>query len=234
MKNFLLLILVGALCGNLAAQTFEVVNTQDFYKGSIGEVIKAPLAFKNTTNKPVTLVIRKTNSLIGTSQRNYFCPDGHCLDQKVEEYIARIEPGQSLTTLQVALESGLVPCSSSVKYIAYNRFNPSETVEIELNFVIEEKDVRQHIYTSNDITIQNLYPNPLSTYAEVGYFIQNDRRKAKIVIHNIVGNIVGEYELPASETKVKIRAEDLNAGIYFYTLYIDNEAAMTRKLIVKK
>ena len=51
---------------------------------------------------------------------------------------------------------------------------------------------------------------------------------------HVDGNIVGEYDLNPSETLLRIKTEDLNAGIYFYTLYLDNESVMTRKLIVKK
>jgi hypothetical protein len=45
---------------------------------------------------------------------------------------------------------------------------------------------------------------------------------------------MGEYELPSFESQAKILTGNLNAGIYFYTLYIDGEAVMTRKLIVKR
>ena len=62
----------------------------------------------------------------------------------------------------------------------------------------------------------------------------NDQIKAKIVVHNILGNIVGEYSLPSFENFVRVKTDDLSAGIYFYTLYIDNEGVMTRKLIVRK
>jgi hypothetical protein len=40
--------------------------------------------------------------------------------------------------------------------------------------------------------------------------------------------------MPYNERSIKILADNLSAGIYFYTLYIDNEGVMTRKLIVKK
>jgi hypothetical protein len=58
--------------------------------------------------------------------------------------------------------------------------------------------------------------------------------KAKIVVHSVLGNSMGEYELSIFEKQAKILTGDLNAGIYFYTLYIDGEAVMTRKLIVKR
>jgi hypothetical protein len=45
---------------------------------------------------------------------------------------------------------------------------------------------------------------------------------------------MGDYDLPASETRVKIQADELISGVYFYTVYIDNSGVLTRKLIVRK
>jgi hypothetical protein len=58
--------------------------------------------------------------------------------------------------------------------------------------------------------------------------------KAKVVIHNILGSQVGHYELPVFETKVKIQADELTSGVYFYTVYLDNIGVLTRKLVVRK
>jgi len=82
--------------------------------------------------------------------------------------------------------------------------------------------------------LKDVYPNPIIDNAFVDYQILNEEVKAKIVLHNILGNIIEEYPLISSENKLKIRADGLNAGIYFYTLYIDNDGVITRKLVVKK
>lgn len=231
MKRFFASALICLLGYGLAAQGFEIVELQDSYKGTIGEVIKAPLQFKNNSSKPLTLIIRKANSQIGTSQKNYFCIDGRCLDQKVEDYIVKVDPGQTLTTLNVALEAGLVPGVSSVKYIAYNKSNPGEALELEFHFVVEEKLEKNAVYSSQLITVRDLYPNPVTDFAYLDYKVLDDQIKAKIILHNVLGNPVGEYELPLFENKMKIPTSDLNAGIYFYTLYIDGEGVYTKKLI---
>lgn len=234
MKVFLWLALFTLLSANLAGQNFEITGLQDAYKGSIGDVIKAPLQFKNNTSKSISLIIRKAESQIGTSQKNYFCPDGGCLDQVVEDYIVKVEPGQTLNSFNVALEAGLVPGLSSVKYIAFNKANPNEVLEFDLNFIVEEKETSKNIYSSRAINLQEVYPNPASEFAYVNYKVLSDDAKAKMILHNVLGSPVGEYELPNLESRVKIRTEELNAGIYFYTLYVDNKAVMTRKLVVKK
>jgi hypothetical protein len=216
------------------AQSFEMVGLQENYPGVIGETIKVPLRLKNVTDRPITLIVRKVAAQIGTSQKNYYCIDNQCLDHKTEDFVVRLEANQTLSTLQVALEAGLALGSSTVKYIAFNKSSPAEVFEFELNFQVEEAAEKQDIYSSVNIQLHDVYPNPATDHAWVDYTIFDSQVKAKIMIHNILGNTIEEYPLPVSENKVKIRAEALNPGIYFYTLYIDNEGVITRKLLVKK
>lgn len=234
MKNLLLFVILTLISSCGFAQGFEFTNPQDSYSGTIGETISAPLRFKNTSDKAITLIIRKVNGQIGGTQKNYFCLENNCLDEKIEDYIIKIEPGQVLTNLQIVLEAGLVSGESSLSYVAYSKSNPSNSVEFNLNFTIAEKPEKQNIYSSRFMTLHDVYPNPVVDHAVVDYRILNDQVKAKIVVHNLLGNIVGEYSLPTMENFVRFKTEELSAGIYFYTLYIDNEGVMTRKLIVRK
>jgi hypothetical protein len=222
------------VCWAANAQSFEISDLQESYKGRIGDLIKAPLHFKNNTDKPITLIIRRVDTQIGSLQRNYFCPDNNCLDNRADDFILKIEPGQNSQNFSIGLEAGLLEGFSVVKYAVYNKSNPQDSRQLELNFTVEAKPERGHIYTSSFITIHDVYPNPVTDYATIEYQLHVDHAKTKIVIHNILGNAVTEYELPFSENRIKILADHFNSGIYFYTLYIDNEGVMTRKLIVKK
>ena len=224
--------LLACTCG--FAQGFELASLLDLHKGTIGEIVKAPVRFKNTTDKPITLILRKVSSQIGSTQKNFFCIDNNCLDARVEDYIVRVDAGQTLANFYVALEAGLMPGTSSVRYIAYNKSLPSQPIEFDINFAVDEKPEKQRLYTSRAISVHEIYPNPVVDQAYVDYRILDDRVKAKVRLHNILGTILGEYELPASETMMIIKTYELNAGIYFYTLYLDNEGVMTRKLVVKK
>lgn len=217
------------------AQGFEISALQETYKGTIGETIRVPLRFKNTSDKSMTLIIRKANEQIGSTQKTYFCLDNNCLDQKIEDYIVKVEPGQTLSNFHVALEGGLVSGESSLRYIVYNKSNPAQSLEVDLNFAVDEKGEKtNNIYASRHITLYDVYPNPASDHANVAYKLVNEQVKAKVLVHNILGNLVGEYTLPSLENLVRIKTDDLSSGIYFYTLYIDNEGVTTRKLIVKK
>jgi hypothetical protein len=228
--SVIMIFAAGCLCG----QSFEIAPLQESYKGLIGETIKVPLRFKNTSDKPITLIIRKVTEQIGSTQKKYFCIDNNCLDSKIEDYIIKVEPGQSINNFFVALEAGLNQNESTLRYLAYNKSNPNQSVEVELNFEVDERRDKATIYTSRFITVYDVYPNPAVEEAFVDYDLANDNVNAKILVHNILGNIIGEYSLSSMEKRVRIKTEDQSAGIYFYTLYVESEGVMTRKLIVKK
>jgi hypothetical protein len=235
MRKILFLVsFYAVLLFEASAQSFEIGPLQEVYKGVIGETLKVPVRFTNNSERPITLIIRRVNSTLGGTQKNYFCPENNCLDQKVEDVALRLEPHETISSFQVALEAGLANGISSIKYLAFNKTNPTETMEFDLHFAIEEGSGKADIYTSPHITLHDVYPNPVTDYGFINYSILNEAVAAKIIIHNILGNPIDEYSLPSSENKVKIRAESMNAGIYFYTLYLDEEGVMTRKLIVKK
>lgn len=232
--------LLPVLCGLLisgasVAQSFEVIGKQENYRGFIGDLITAPLTIKNTSQKTIALVIRKGQSQIGGTQRHYLCQTGLCeTEQLIEDLTIRLEPGQSFLNWSVAVEGGLVPLTSTVRYRITNLANPAETVELEYTFIVEEKKHKSEIFHSRHITIHDVYPNPVTDFATINYRLHTETMQAKIVIHNILGSRLEEFELPYLETQVKITADQLSGGIYFYTVYLDNEGVMTRKLIVKK
>lgn len=234
MRHFLWLACIWSITFELPAQSFEVGSLQEVYKGYIGETVKVPLHLTNTTDKPVTLLIRRIGANLGGTQKNYLCPDNNCLDQRIEDFTIRLAPGETLNNFQIALEAGLADGASSVKYLVINRYNPSDNMEFDLHFAVSERSDRESVFSSPHIVLHDIYPNPIVDYAFVNYEMANDEVEAKIIIHNILGNPIDEYNLPSAENKVKIRAESMGAGIYFYTLYLDNEGVVTRKLIVKK
>lgn len=225
-------LLLACICG--FGQGFEIANLQDLHKGTIGETVKAPIRFRNTTEKPITLILRKVSAQIGSTQKNFFCIDNNCLDARVEDYIVRVDAGQTLSNFYVALEAGLLPGTSSVRYVAYNKSLPSQPMEFEITFSVDEKPEKQKLYVSRAISVHEIYPNPVIDQAYIDYRILDDRVKAKIRLHNILGTVLKEFDLPSEENVMSIKTDELSAGIYFYTLYLDNEGVMTRKLVVRK
>ncbi|MEQ8302276.1 MAG: T9SS type A sorting domain-containing protein [Cyclobacteriaceae bacterium] len=234
--RFWVVIAFWGLCSlNVFAQDLMLLNKQaNTYNSGLSDVVKIPIQIKNTSDHPQFYIIRKTQGDLGGTQKGYFCIDNDCLEAGMDEFSKRIEPGETLTGLHYTLETGLMTGQTNFKFEVFVRGNPAELVEHAVSVSIEEKRESALVFQSKDITIHDVYPNPVSDYAFIEYRLINDSKKAKVVIHNILGRAMGDYELPPFETRIKLYTEDLAPGIYFYTLYLDNDGVLTRKLIVRK
>lgn len=216
------------------AQSIEFVDRQDSYLAIVNENLTIPLRIKNTTDKAQVYIIRKVYSDMGSSQKGYFCIGKDCLDHGMDEFSKRLEPGETLEGLAYTLETGMLTGQNNFKFEVFPRGNPSAAIEHNLSVSIGEKSGKSLVFQSKDITIHDVYPNPVSDQAFIDYTIHNEAVKAKVVIHNVLGRTMNETELPTYETRIGIRADEMATGIYFYTLYLDNDGVLTRKLIVRK
>ncbi len=220
--------------GTLFAQSFELIDRQENFQTSISETLQIPIKIKNNSDKAQFYIIRKTQSDLGGTQKGYFCLDKNCLEPGIEEFSKRLEPGETIEKLNYTLETGLVTGQNSIRFEVFAKGNPGNSIDHAVNIFVEEKRSKSLVFVSKDITIHDVYPNPVSDLAYVDYKLHNESVKAKIVINNILGRSMSESELPYFETRAKIQTTELAAGIYFYTLYLDNDGVLTRKLIVRK
>ena len=93
------------------------------------------------------------------------------------------------------------------------------------------------LYEQSDVFVSTFYPNPVSIaeseYVEVECVIPATSSNVKIIVTNILGNVIGEYSLPSSHHIVRIPIVYFPIGIYFYTLSIGNQRLSTKKLVIK-
>ncbi|GIL23358.1 MAG: hypothetical protein BroJett042_18710 [Bacteroidota bacterium] len=216
------------------AQQFELPDIQESYQTAVGETLRIPIKITNLSDKPVFYIIRRVQSDLGESQKGYFCLDKNCLETGISEFSKRVEPGETLQQLAFVLESGLVANQQTIKFQVFPKGNTLETKEYQVNIHVQERLEKPVLFHSKDITIQDVYPNPVQDYAYIEYRLHNENVKAKLTIHNILGKPMNEVELPSSENRVKLQTEEYTSGIYFYTLYLDNNGVLTRKLIIRK
>jgi len=231
-RVIIILLLIISLPG--LTQNFNLIDRQENFQATIGENLRIPLKLKNTSDKPQFFVIRKFQSDLSSTQKGYFCLDKNCLEPGINEFSKRIEPGETLQQLVYVVEGGLLSSQNSIRFHVFSKGNPQEFEEYSVAINIHEKIEKPVLFQSKDITIEDVYPNPVQDFAFIDYRIHNENVKAKLTIHNILGKAMNEYDLPTSETRVKLQTEEFTSGIYFYTLYLDNNGVLTRKLIIRK
>jgi hypothetical protein len=236
MKARLLFVLWFLLHAPLLAQQFSVDFPKEPIRAAIGETVQAPVSFQNNDSKAIILIIKKIKSNLGSTQKSLFCVKGNCITTKNDEQAIRLEPLQLLTDFSISLEAGLGAGVSSARYSVSSKTNPLEVIEFDLDFTVEEmeKTRKGTIYDSRFITLHDVYPNPAVEIAHIDYRIHRTEPAYYITVRNLLGNIISNYKLDQNDNTLKIRTDDLNTGIYFFTLYIGSEGVVTRKMVVKK
>ena len=109
--------------------------------------------------------------------------------------------------------------------------------QMPLPHSIQYKDVLlsdDKLFINDQIDISNLYPNPANDVVKFNYVLSDVNAKVKITIRNVLGSIVSEDELSAEARHLEINVHEYSAGMYFYTLSINNKSIITKKFLVKR
>ncbi len=107
--------------------------------------------------------------------------------------------------------------NADVKYTFYVNFtyNPEQAVE-EINTIFS-----------------NAYPNPANNTVSFDYDMQN-ANSAAVAIYNMMGQEVVRQDLNLGNSRVDINVSDLNEGVYFYSLIVNNQTVKTNKFVVSR
>ena len=89
------------------------------------------------------------------------------------------------------------------------------------------------LYSSEKITVSNIYPNPANDYASVDYIITGNINEASMSFYNLLGHEVANYELDKFDRKLKVQTTNWDSGIYLYQLVVDGKKVVTKKLLVR-
>lgn len=86
---------------------------------------------------------------------------------------------------------------------------------------------------ADKIEISEAYPNPASHYIQLDYRMSDRMSEGKITVYNLLGSVIGDYRLNNYDNRLQIPVDNLKAGIYFYTISINNKSLITKKFVVK-
>lgn len=218
------------------SQSLKVVDSNLNIDAKVGSSSSTVIKFQNTSNHILLIEIEKINENIRSSQTSTFCINNDCSESNIVSghTIIKLYPGQIFDGFSTTLETGLVPGNSSVKYLIYNLSDVTESVEVEVNYSIKEKAKAGILFSSDVIELSDVYPNPAREKAVFNYNYINPDKEAKVIIHSVLGSVVSEFALSPYESRLSIPILNYNPGVYFYTLYIDNEGVATKKMVVRK
>ena len=121
-----------------------------------------------------------------------------------------------------------VGSESKITYTFYDERNPEEKYTFNVNFKYQP-DAIEEINT----VFSNAYPNPANNTLSFNYEMQN-ANSAAVAIYNMMGQEVVRQALNLGNSRVDINVSDLNEGVYFYSLIVNNQTVKTNKFVVSR
>jgi len=91
-------------------------------------------------------------------------------------------------------------------------------------------------YDANGFKVFQNSPNPTNGISAIGYELENSA-DVSLFVYDVTGKIIAEQSegnVMAGQHVVKFNASSLSAGIYYYSLKVDNNSSSTMKMVVVK
>ena len=123
-----------------------------------------------------------------------------------------------------------LPVGSEAK-ITYT-FYDERNQDVKYTFVVNFKYQPDAVEEINTI-FSNAYPNPANNTVSFDYEMQN-ANSAAVAIYNMMGQEVVRQDLNLGGSRVDINVSDLNEGVYFYSLIVNNQTVKTNKFVVSR
>jgi hypothetical protein len=105
--------------------------------------------------------------------------------------------------------------------------------DINGNGIIDNGEVLSTMEFMKSNVKLEAYPNPVSNNLTIYYSLDRNTENVRIDVYDIVGQIIRTYALSSNEGQLKVNVDDLNSGVYFYAIKIDEETVRTERVIVK-
>ena len=127
----------------------------------------------------------------------------------------------------------VLPVGTEVKmvYTFFDERNPEQTYTFNVNFKYQPESIVD--YNSVDV-FSNAYPNPANNTVSFDYNMPYDVNSASVAIYNMMGQEVVRQNLNLGGSRADINVSDLNEGVYFYSLIVNNQTVKTNKFVVSR
>ena len=122
-----------------------------------------------------------------------------------------------------------VGSTAKVTYTFYDERNQDVKYSFNVNFTYNPEQDVEEINT----IFSNAYPNPANNTVSFDYDMQN-ANSAAVAIYNMMGQEVVRQDLNLGGSRVDINVSDLNEGVYFYSLIVNNQTVKTNKFVVSR
>ncbi len=121
--------------------------------------------------------------------------------------------------------------ASIVEYKFFDVDKTDQFVKVVVIFDNSPDAIEESIM--NNIAVSDIYPNPADNFVAIDYTMPNEVENASVKIVNILGSVVKEQQIETRNNKLTLDISDINSGVYFYSILVNGEGYITKKLIVR-
>ena len=211
----------------------NVSNISTTVAGDVNTIIKAQLYVVNDSNITTPLKVKKIENNVLPNTVNTFCFNGECYPPYVMVSSTTIMLQTGDTTAAADFYGDYTPDgalgSTVITYVAFNPNNINDSTYVIVTYEALPASINKPDFTRIDFS--NPYPNPASSQTKINYTIPFTYEKATLILRNLIGTNVKEYVIDNPQGRIVLDLSDIKEGIYFYSLVIDGNVILTRKLI---
>ena len=242
MKKFLLSLVLMTFAGYMSAQSLsfkyegnavEPGTTIDIVSDINDSMeIQFDLHVINTTDADINVVIEMESDPSNPTQ-DYLCWGSCYMPGVLTANNTVVAGGKGIFNGHcqfVDTDWNTLPVGSTAK-VTYT-FYDERNQDVKYSFVVNFKYQPDAVEEINTI-FSNAYPNPANNTVSFDYEMQN-ANSAAVAIYNMMGQEVVRQDLNLGGSRVDINVSDLNEGIYFYSLIVNNQTVKTNKFVVSR
>lgn len=189
----------------------------------------------NTGTDTAEVLVRRINNYTVPETANQFCW-GLCFppDVNLSSLAIAIDP---LATNDSDFYGEYFPYGNSgitrVTYVFFNAVDSSDYTAVHVNYDVSVTGIAED--EGYPVFLGNVYPNPADNVAHFDYEIidPNITDRVKIEIFNLLGSKISEIALKSEAGTARLLTSDLDEGLYFYSLFINDDVVSTQKLIIR-
>ena len=138
----------------------------------------------------------------------------------------------AIQELYSALESSGISFDVMEEYEAYLRLHPSDSTADSRQYATSPSG--SPLLPSGAVLYQNT-PNPFSSATVIEYYIPDSATEANLFIFTLNGELLETYPVTAfGYGNVSIDGTTLDAGMYLYSLVVDEQIIDTKRMILTK
>ncbi len=201
--------------------------------GSVDTILIVDAKVHNNSASAVEVKVKKEEIYMVPGSMNTFCFAGNCYGGSTTVSVGSVNlPAGGNDT---SFTGDYYPLNNTgisiIRYTFFNVANLNDTISITVRF---NGTIGIEKAPGNVPELSAAYPNPATDQVTFNYSNTEDYGTIVLMIRDFAGRTIKEGVLPAGQGIVEFDLSSVESGVYFYSLIRNQQALLTRKLVVKK